>query len=227
MITLPTRMILWKNKKKTCSTVSQVPNPVQWQFTTNTAAPSPVNSITTTDQACSPSIKSSKTTVNKTASSDVHGNTVYMPCHNKRQDTIPHSTLQRNDGHIHRASPIRSLPPEPSFQKTTMVSQQQILDATNSPQMTVQPHNRSHLPTNPTACNKARKDRTGFSQGKMTDQSRYRYRGPLPGQLDASLTESDQKLGNINPSVVIFLTDDPLHQEQNHTKELTKQAPTN
>jgi len=147
-----------------CSTVSQVPNPVQWQFTMNREALPPVNSITTTNQACSPSVKSSKMTVNKTASSKEHGNTVFMQCHDKHQDTIPHSMLQHDNGHIHWASLICSLPLEPSFQHTTMVSQQLTLDVTNSPQTTVHSHNRSHLPTNLTACNKAQNDRTGSAR---------------------------------------------------------------
>jgi len=108
-----------------------------------------------------------------------------------------------------------------------MASQQQILDITNSPQMTVHHHNRSDLSTNLTACDKARNDRTGFSHGKGTNRSGYHCHVPPLGQQEAVLTESNQKLDNINPSTVIFLMGDPPHQDQNHTKESTKQASTN
>jgi len=46
-----------------------------------------------------------------------------MPCLDKSQDTTPHSMPQNDDGHIHRASPIRGLPPERLFNNITMASQ--------------------------------------------------------------------------------------------------------
>jgi len=72
MISLPTptQMFLYKEIRKACSKVSQAQNPVQWQFTMSTAALPPVNSITTTNQAWSPSINTRKTTANKTALSN-------------------------------------------------------------------------------------------------------------------------------------------------------------
>jgi len=112
-----------KTKKKTCSTVSQAPNLVQRQSPTSKAASPPDNSINTTDQACSRSVIRNKTTVRKTESSQGHGNTHYMPSRDKRQDTTPHSTQQNDEGHIHRALPIRGLPPESVNNDITRASQ--------------------------------------------------------------------------------------------------------
>jgi len=72
-------------------------------------------------------------TVNKTASSNRHGNTDYMPCHNKHQDMTPHLMPQNDNGHIHWASPIHGLPQESLINNITMASQH-ILDGITQPQ---------------------------------------------------------------------------------------------
>ena len=195
-----------------CSTVSQAPNPVQWQITTSTAALPPVNSITTTNQAGSPSVNNSKTTVNKTASSDGHGNTDYTPCYDKQQDTTPHSTLQNDDGHIHRASPIRSLPLESSLNDSTMVSQH-ISDGTTEQHSTESSPNKLNLPMAPTAGDKARSDRTELRHGQSATRAGYRCQGQPLGKQEASSTDSNQKLNYTNPNVDVRLTGIPQHQE--------------
>jgi len=116
------------NKKTLCSAVSQVQNQVQWHFTMSTVVMPPVNSITTTNQACPPFLNEWKTTINKTESNDRHGNTDSMPPNNKCQDMIPSLMPKHDNGHICQAFPICSLPLESSFNNITMASQQQISD---------------------------------------------------------------------------------------------------
>ena len=76
-----------------------------------------------------------------------------------------------DDGHIHWASPICSLPPEPSSHNITMTAQQQLLQGTNPPKTMVCPSNNLDLPMDPTASDIVRNDRNRFSQGKRCNQS--------------------------------------------------------
>jgi len=160
-----------RNKQKPCSTVSQAQNQVQRHPTTsNITALPPVNTIFTTDQARPLFLNTRETDVHKTDSNDGHGKTDFTPAHDKRQDMLPHSTPPHDDSHIHRASPIRGLPPEPLANTITVTAKQQRLKGVNSSQTTARP-NTSDLPTNPTARAIARNDRIRLRQGKRSHRS--------------------------------------------------------
>jgi len=158
-----------RNKQKPCSTVSQAQNQVQRHSTTgNTTAPPPVHTIITTNQACPLCLNTRETTVHKTASNDGHGKTDSTPAHNKRQDTSPHSMPQHDGGHIHRASLIHGLPPEPLSNNITITVKQQRLNGTNPSQMTACPPNNSDLPTNLTTSARTRNDQNRLRHGNIS-----------------------------------------------------------
>jgi len=97
-----------------CKSVPQAPKPVQRKSTMSETAPLVIRSITTSNQTYPPALNRKTWKGIKTNTHDVrHGKHDSTQGLAAGQATTPHSNPTHDNGHIHRASPIRGLPPEP------------------------------------------------------------------------------------------------------------------
>ncbi len=108
----PTKATEKRNSKKQCPTVENVPKQPQRNFTTSTAVSTSPNSTMTADPAPPIPLNVTSATATTTATIGGQGKHKSVSPHAKNHGMAPHSTFKHDDSHIHRASPIRGLPPE-------------------------------------------------------------------------------------------------------------------
>jgi len=122
-----------RTQEKQCLRFEKTQNKSQWNFLTGEVVPPRTDPATSTDPAHSSLLNVTTAPAPNLKichGSDYHDSKAFNTTH---LGTAPRTSLNHDNGHIHRASPVRGLPPEREITKGTLAIMHNVQESTPAP----------------------------------------------------------------------------------------------